>query len=214
MRARGRGSEAAFDLAESVTSATSGCKAGPVPQRVAFWRKRDAGRSSDERTRETGSRASAGVGHEPRGEAGRWAAPVGRGAEAYPVAGTHPDFVQDAAAVDVRAVARPEVTKPPVPIAVAHTRVSARHRRISKNTVAFARASERDSAAGRQGKPQSTRFPPSIFNQRSQARHATDRRPQDPHRSRAPGKVSNELFELRTTRCDEGLSNSGGERIE
>jgi hypothetical protein len=35
-----------------------------------------------------------------------------------------------------------------------------------------------------------------------------------PEQKQSAGKVSNELFELRTTRCDEGLFNSGGERIE
>ncbi len=95
-------------------------------------------RSSDERMRKLGGRVSAGVGHEACAGAGRWAEPVARGAEAHPVAGTHLDFVQDAAAVDVGAVGRPEVTKPPSPIAAAHSRVSARYRRIRKNTVAFA----------------------------------------------------------------------------
>src|SRR5207245_10821461 len=107
-----------------------------------------------------------------------------------------------------------KVTKPPSPIAAAHARVSARYRRISKNTVAVARASERDNAADGQDELRRSRLPPSIFNQRSHARHATDGRRQCPNKSRAPGKVSNELFELRTTRCDEGLFNSGGERIE
>src|SRR5512133_858576 len=129
---------AASSPRKSAELANASARSFPLLPTVAFWRKRDKSRSSDERTRGTGqSRVSWGRARAVRAEAGRWAEPVGRGAEAHPVAGTHLDFVQDAAAVDVRAVARPEVTKPPASIAVAHARVSARYRRISKNTVAF-----------------------------------------------------------------------------